>query len=80
LCAGAQNAAISFLSLADTGLVCADAAALIDVLIKFSGLNHFDISANPGLGGSGVAAILASLAGMYCRMCEYCFTDDSVLI
>jgi hypothetical protein len=64
VCAGAQNAAISFLSIADTGLLCADAAVLIDVLVKFSGLNHFDISANPGLGGEGVAAILESLAGM----------------
>ena len=71
VCAGAQNAAISFLSIADTGLACADAAALSDVLIKFSALNHFDVSANPGLGGDGVAAVLGSLAGMHSRMHKY---------
>ena len=63
LLAGVENAAISFLSLADTGLVCADAASLSNVLMKFPALNHFDLSANPGLGGDGVAAVLASLAG-----------------
>ena len=70
-CAGAQNAAISFLSISGTRLACADAAALSAVLIKFSALNHFDVSANPGLGGDGVAAVLGSLAGMHCRMREY---------
>jgi hypothetical protein len=47
------------------------AALLRDPLVKFSGLNHFDISANPGLGGEGVAAILESLAGMqlHARAC-----------
>ena len=62
--AAAQNTAISFLSLADTGLECSDAALLSECLIKFTALNHFDVSGNPGLGGGGVSAILASIAGM----------------
>ena len=62
--AAAQNTAISFLSLADTGLECSDATLLSECLIKFTALNHFDVSGNPGLGGGGVSAILASIAGM----------------
>jgi hypothetical protein len=63
--AAAQNAAISFLSLADTGLECSDAALLSECLMKFTALNHFDVSGNPGLGGGGVSAILSSIAGMF---------------
>ena len=48
-----------------------NAAVLFDLLVKFSALNHFDISSNPGLGGDGVAAVLGSLAGMHSRMHKY---------
>jgi hypothetical protein len=35
------------------------------LLVNFTSLNHFDVSGNPGLGGGGVSAILASIAGMF---------------
>jgi hypothetical protein len=40
------------------------------LLVNFTSLNHFDVSGNPGLGGGGVSAILASIAGMFNLMFE----------
>ncbi len=52
------------LNLSDTGIVEDDVIALGEQLVKFTALEHLDLSNNKKLRGTGVVKILISFAGM----------------
>ncbi len=52
------------LNLSDTGIVEDDAIALGEQLVKFTALEHLDLSHNKKLWHTGVVKILTSFAGM----------------
>ena len=52
------------LNLSDTGIVADDVIALGEQLVKFTALEHLDLSHNILLSGTGVVKILSSFAGM----------------
>jgi Ran GTPase-activating protein (RanGAP) involved in mRNA processing and transport len=62
--AGAQAAAMLSLNLSDTGIVVDNVIALEEQLVKFTALEHLDLSNNEGLSGTGVVKILSFFAGM----------------
>ena len=63
VCPGAQAAAISFLSLSNSGLVGGDAFALGVQLQKFPALAILDLSGNSALDNGAVAVIVKALTG-----------------
>ena len=62
--ADAQAAAMLSLNLSDTGIVEDDAIALGEQLVKFTALEHLDLSHNTKVRGTGLVKILSSFAGM----------------
>ncbi len=52
------------LNLSDTGIVEDDVIAHGEQLVKFTALEHLDLSHNIALGGTGVVKILTFFSGM----------------
>jgi hypothetical protein len=55
---------VKTLSIAGNAVHFQDVSVLTEELCKFSALTCLDVSANPELGGVGIAAILSSVSGM----------------
>jgi hypothetical protein len=68
VCLGAQAAAISFLSLSNSGLGGGDAFALGVQLQKFPALAILDLSGNSALDNGAVAVIVKALTGKKARI------------
>ena len=53
------------LNLSGAHLTPAAACEVAAILVHYPALKRLDVSANPALGGAGIAALLSSLAGMH---------------